>query len=179
MNDNIVGSQNISGNEIPTLSTQELVTTVTLRSGETMVLGGLITERANENVTGLPGIRKIPFLGKAFGSTDRSSSREEMLIFIQPHIINGINHQGATPNSLERNRNSVMQEALNFGNPYPPKPATHALPVKADCVKCRGCANCRPTNKRPFVFSRKIQASATAAPIDRPGLFKYKLTSKR
>ncbi|MEM7015245.1 MAG: secretin N-terminal domain-containing protein, partial [Verrucomicrobiota bacterium] len=43
LNDNIVGSQTISNNEIPTLSTQELITTVSVKNGSTIVLGGLIT----------------------------------------------------------------------------------------------------------------------------------------
>jgi general secretion pathway protein D len=115
VNDNVVGTQMISGNEIPTLSTQELITTVTINDGETVVLGGLITERADESVTGLPGIRRIPILRKAFGSTKKTSSREETLIFIQPHIIDGINN--CTPTDLERGRSTVLDETLAFAEP--------------------------------------------------------------
>ena len=117
VNDNVVGSQSISGNEIPTLSTQELITTVTINGGETVVLGGLITERADESVTGLPGIRRIPLLGKMLGSTDKSTSREETLIFIQPHIIDGTNHR--TPTDLERGRSEVLDTTLAFAAPAP------------------------------------------------------------
>jgi type II secretory pathway component GspD/PulD (secretin) len=117
VNDNVVGSQSISGNEIPTLSTQELITTVTINGGETVVLGGLITERADESVTGLPGIRRIPLLGKMLGSTDKSTSREETLIFIQPHIIDGTSHR--TPTDLERGRSEVLDTTLAFAAPAP------------------------------------------------------------
>lgn len=117
VNDNVVGSQTISGNEIPTLSTQELITTVTINDGETIVLGGLITERADESVTGLPGIRRIPILGRALGSTTKTTSREETLIFIQPHIIDGANHR--SPTDLERGRSVVLDETLAFAEPEP------------------------------------------------------------
>jgi general secretion pathway protein D len=128
VNDNVVGSQTISGNEIPTLSTQELITTVTINDGETIVLGGLITERADESVTGLPGIRRIPLLGRALGSTTKTTSREETLIFIQPHIIDGANHR--SPTDLERGRSVVLDETLAFAEPQASAPL-QAQPVPA------------------------------------------------
>jgi type II secretion system protein D len=131
VNDNVIGSQSISGNEIPTLSTQELITTVTIDGGETVVLGGLITERADESVTGLPGIRRIPLLGKMLGSTDKSTSREEMLIFIQPHIIDGTNHR--TPTNLERGRSDILDKTLAFAEPTPE--TLRAKPVKPEPQK--------------------------------------------
>lgn len=153
VNDNIVGSQTISGNQIPTLSTQELITTVTINSGETMVLGGLITERADETVTGLPGIRKIPFLGKALGSTTESTTREEMLIFIQPHIVNGIDHR--TPNDLEKCRNSVFCPSMKFGDPDP-------------C--CPTSANAQPV----------VPASIQATPVsNKRGSFNFRMSARR
>jgi type II secretory pathway component HofQ len=51
INDNIVGTQTISGNTVPTIGTQELVTEVAMKNGATVVLGGLITERVSEHRT--------------------------------------------------------------------------------------------------------------------------------
>ncbi|MDF1815990.1 MAG: secretin N-terminal domain-containing protein, partial [Verrucomicrobiales bacterium] len=149
VNDNIVGSQTISGNEIPTLSTQELITTVTLINGETMVLGGLITERDEETVTGIPGIRNIRFLGKALGSTDTSTIREEMLIFIQPHIVNG-DCLRPNPNDLEKCRNSVMDDALQFADPFPPCPP---CPIVASPVN-----DSNPHEPAPAVSVKQIKS---------------------
>lgn len=117
LNDNIIGSQNISGNEIPTLSTQELITTITVKNGETIVLGGLITEREEENVTGIPVVRRIPVIGRIFGGTEKSLRREELLIFIQPHIIPGGEEGGLTTNDLERGRTGILEETLEFADP--------------------------------------------------------------
>ncbi|NNE94111.1 MAG: hypothetical protein HKN23_20890 [Verrucomicrobiales bacterium] len=131
LNDNITGSQNISGNEIPTLSTQELITTVTIDNGATIVLGGLITEREEEEVTGVPGIRKIPLLGRVLGSTEKKNLREELLIFIQPHIIPG-EKAGALPrttNDLEQNRSEILEETIEFADPDI-EPQAHAAPVR-------------------------------------------------
>jgi len=96
-----------------------LITTVSVNNGSTIVLGGLITEREEEESTGLPVIRRIPILGKMLGSTDKRTRREELLIFIQPHIIPS--HPGAEmPRDtvdLEINRSEIVEETMEFADP--------------------------------------------------------------
>lgn len=116
VNDNIVGEQIISGNTVPTIGTQELLTTVTVGNGETVVLGGLITERVSDSQQGGIFLRRIPVLKHFFGTTEKNKTREELLIFIQPHIINPGDHLN-TPNRIEAGRTSIMNETLNFGAP--------------------------------------------------------------
>ena len=119
LNDNITGVQNISGNEVPTLSTQELITTVSVDNGSTIVLGGLITEREEDESTGLPVIRRIPIIGKVLGSTEKRKRREELLIFIQPHIIPsqpGYELPRDTVD-LEVNRSEIVEETMEFADP--------------------------------------------------------------
>ncbi|MGJ8657000.1 MAG: secretin N-terminal domain-containing protein [Akkermansiaceae bacterium] len=87
-NDTIVGSQTIDGNSIPTIGKEELLTTITVPNGGTVALGGLITERDSEDVSGVPILSKIPGIKKLFTSTTKSSIREELVIFIQPRVVN-------------------------------------------------------------------------------------------
>ncbi|MCW1920930.1 hypothetical protein OKA05_00090 [Luteolibacter arcticus] len=88
-NDEVVGSQVIEGvGEVPTISTRLLDTTVTVPNNETIVLGGLITTRNNQSRSGIPLLSQIPYIGGLFGSTDNKTDREELLVFIQPKIIN-------------------------------------------------------------------------------------------
>jgi type II secretion system protein D len=87
-NDEVVGSQVIeSVGEVPTISTRELVTTVTVPNNETIVLGGLITTRDRKVRSGIPILSDIPYIGGLFGQTTNGKEREELLIFIQPKII--------------------------------------------------------------------------------------------
>lgn len=116
INDNIIGEQVISGNTIPTLSTQELVTTVTVKNGGTVVLGGLITERAANNQRGTIFLRRIPIIKHLFGVTTKTSTRDELLIFIQPNIINN-RATSDTPNQIERGRSRLMDDTMQFGVP--------------------------------------------------------------
>lgn len=114
INDNIVGSQTISGNTVPTIGTQQLVTEVAIKNNATVVLGGLITERTSKEGKGALGLRRIPVLKNFFGTTTTEHKREELLIFIQPHIIKA-EAPSVTPNSIESSRTTLFKDTRNFG----------------------------------------------------------------
>lgn len=119
INDNIVGTQTISGNTVPTIGTQELTTEVTIKDGGAVVLGGLITERVTNNERGGIFLRRVPILKHLFSSQSKEAIREELLIFIQPHIIKS-NDRLDTPNEIEARRTNIFQESIDFANPPPP-----------------------------------------------------------
>lgn len=116
VNDNIVGSQSIGGNTVPTIGTQKLLTEVAVKNGATVVLGGLITERVTKGKNGVIGLRRIPILGNLFGTTQNQTTREELLIFIQPRIVRSEDPLD-TPNNIESGRSKVYDEAMQFGSP--------------------------------------------------------------
>ena len=116
VNDNIVGSQTIGNNTVPTIGTQKLLTEVAVKNGATVVLGGLITEKTTKNKNGVIGLRRIPILGNLFGTTQNQTTREELLIFIQPRIVRSDDPLD-TPNNIESGRSKVYDEAMKFGSP--------------------------------------------------------------
>ena len=60
---------------------------VAIRSGESVVLGGLIRDNETEGKSGVPLLMDIPGLGALFSTTTKSSSRTELLIFITPRVM--------------------------------------------------------------------------------------------
>lgn len=116
VNDNIVGSQTISGNTVPTIGTQQLVTEVSIKNDATVVLGGLITERSSKEGKGGIFLRRIPLIKNLFGTTTAESKREELLIFIQPHIMKN-DESGDNPNAIESERSALFKETMQFGVP--------------------------------------------------------------
>jgi general secretion pathway protein D len=60
---------------------------VAVRSGESIVLGGLIQENASSANSGVPLLSKIPVLGALFGSTQTTDTRTELLVIITPTAI--------------------------------------------------------------------------------------------
>lgn len=93
LSDDIIGESNfIEGiGRVPIIGTRELLTTVTVPNNQTIVLGGLITTNETETVSGIPLLSDIPGLGRLFSTTTDSVERDELMIFIQPSIVNGGN----------------------------------------------------------------------------------------
>lgn len=131
INDNIVGTQTISGNTVPTIGTQELTTEVTIKDGRAVVLGGLITERVTNNERGGIFLRRIPVIKHLFSAQSKEAIREELLVFIQPHIVKS-NDPLDAPNQIESGRTQIFHEAIDFANP-PPAPGPE-VPVSLEDV---------------------------------------------
>jgi len=60
---------------------------VAIRSGESVVLGGLIRDNETEGKSGVPLLKDIPVLGALFSTTTSASTRTELLIFITPRVM--------------------------------------------------------------------------------------------
>ncbi len=114
-NDDIVGSQLIGGDEIPTIGTQSLGTTVIVQDGGTVLLGGLISEEDSKAESGLPLFANLPMLGRVFGSTQDNVQRQELLIFIQPKVIRHPSDQTRVDRDL-KNRTRISTEAEDFAD---------------------------------------------------------------
>ncbi|MBZ0104738.1 MAG: type II secretion system secretin GspD [Sulfuricella denitrificans] len=77
-----------SGIDSPTISKRTAQSTVTIQSGETMVLGGLIKEEKNNGTEGVPLLSEIPVLGGLFGTQSKKNNRTELVILITPRVAN-------------------------------------------------------------------------------------------
>jgi general secretion pathway protein D len=88
INDTLGNNVNISGNEVPIVNSQRLTTTVTVPSGATIVLGGLIEDKITKDDNGIPYLMDIPYLGNAFKYKTNNRERDELIIFIQPTVVN-------------------------------------------------------------------------------------------
>lgn len=85
---------NISGDDIqlsegitqPVFSTREVQTNVTVRDGETVIIGGLIQSRISEGVTKVPILGDLPYIGWLFRNTSISKSKTELLVVITVDI---------------------------------------------------------------------------------------------
>ncbi|MBM3471875.1 MAG: hypothetical protein FJX75_01215 [Armatimonadetes bacterium] len=71
----------------PRIAKREANTTVEVRDGQTVIIGGIIAEQKSVTIQGVPILRKIPIIGKLFEDKKRENSRSELLVFLTPHII--------------------------------------------------------------------------------------------
>jgi type II secretory pathway component GspD/PulD (secretin) len=72
---------------VPRISTREVLTTATVPNGQTIVLGGLIVGKNNQEKSGIPILCDIPYLGKLFSTTTNNDDRSELMVFIQPSLV--------------------------------------------------------------------------------------------
>jgi general secretion pathway protein D len=76
----------VAGN--PVFQNQEISTTVVVRDGENVVLGGLIQSSNSDLNSGLPGVSRIPVLGALFGYQQDTAERKELFIVLRPEVVN-------------------------------------------------------------------------------------------
>jgi general secretion pathway protein D len=88
INDTLGNNVNISGNQVPIVNSQRLTTTVTVPSGATVVLGGLIQDKITKDNNGIPYLMDVPYLGNLFKFQTDNRERDELLVFIQPTVVN-------------------------------------------------------------------------------------------
>lgn len=76
-----------AANENPPINTRTLDTSIAVQSGQTILLGGLISEDDQTSEDGVPGLSKIPVLGKLFGYTKKGKQRTELIVLITPQVV--------------------------------------------------------------------------------------------
>lgn len=66
---------------------RQLSSKVAVRSGESIVMGGLIQERGNTGKSGVPILHELPVIGSLFGTTVEENARTELLVVITPRVV--------------------------------------------------------------------------------------------
>jgi general secretion pathway protein D len=80
------GAEGVNNN--PVFNNQEINTTVVVRDGENVVLGGLIQADTENLNSGVPGLNRVPLLGNLFSFRQSTIQRKELFIVLRPEIIN-------------------------------------------------------------------------------------------
>jgi general secretion pathway protein D len=77
----------INAGQAPQINTRSVQTLLAVPTGQTMVMGGLITKDNENSSAGLPLISRIPVLGGLFGSQTLTNNGTELILFITPRVI--------------------------------------------------------------------------------------------
>ncbi|MBN4057058.1 type II and III secretion system protein, partial [bacterium AH-315-J21] len=73
----------------PTINKRVIESTVRLRNGETIVLGGIVNSTESVTINKLPILGDIPLLGRLFQNRSSTKNETELMIYITPHIYYG------------------------------------------------------------------------------------------
>ncbi len=89
-------------------------TTLTVKNGQTIVIGGLIRENKSDGVSGIPCLGQVPVLSYVFGSKKKTLDKTELIIFITPKVIASLGDVDAVS---EEFRERVKYDPENFKRP--------------------------------------------------------------
>ncbi|MGA3373200.1 MAG: pilus assembly protein N-terminal domain-containing protein [Terracidiphilus sp.] len=126
----------ISGFEVPAITTRKVKTEVELADGQSFVIGGLLNNTESDAFQKIPFLGDIPILGKFFQSMQRTKSNTELIVIVTPEVVAPIQAGDPLPSLkfpakfLPPNSGIPMNtpDAKTAANTPPPAPQT--LPVE-------------------------------------------------
>ncbi len=86
----------LSGTAIPSFSTRRVETTVELGAGQTLAIGGLLSERTRAVSRKVPGLGDVPVLGSLFTSVNYQQDETELVVLVTPELSEGISSDQVT-----------------------------------------------------------------------------------
>jgi Flp pilus assembly secretin CpaC len=87
----------LGGYSIPAIHTRKAETSLELNSGQSIVLGGLISEEMIKSIKRVPVLGSIPILGTFFSRRETSKNKNELMIIVSPRIIASVAEEEIPP----------------------------------------------------------------------------------
>ncbi len=106
----------------PLFTVRKLDTKLTLRSGTSVLLGGLLSEDRSGSREGVPLLKDIPWLGSLFGGQSRQGSKRELIVLITPYVINDSHEAEALTEAFRQRLGSWAQPMPAVGLSETKKP---------------------------------------------------------
>jgi general secretion pathway protein D len=100
ISNSLPSSAGASGN--PDIFERSLVTEVVARSGQTVVLGGLISTNYSQGSSSAPGLGSLPLLGNLFKATNDSQDRTELVMLITPRLLEDLDDWQVMKSDLKK-----------------------------------------------------------------------------
>jgi MSHA type pilus biogenesis protein MshL len=92
----------------PVIDRRSIDTIAKIKDGQTLVIAGIIKERKNEVIKGVPFLYKLPIIGNLFRRTEQTIDKTELVILITPHIVSGKRGDELTDQEIERIRRASI-----------------------------------------------------------------------
>ena len=94
----------------PTIDKKEIASSVAVVDGETIVLGGLISDEVTDNKNGVPILYQLPIIGSLFGGTTKDDNKKELVILITPRVVKNKQDSRIISNEFKRKLTNIYKE---------------------------------------------------------------------
>ncbi|WP_354600111.1 secretin N-terminal domain-containing protein [Uliginosibacterium flavum] len=102
------------------IGTRNATTVLRLKDGETQVLAGLISDEERSSVAGLPGLSRIPGLGRLFSTHSDNGAKTEIVLLITPRVLRNITPEASSRAAIAAGtENSIGSAPLMISTPTP------------------------------------------------------------
>jgi pilus assembly protein CpaC len=91
------GAVQISGTNIPGITTRRTETSIELGSGQSFAIGGLLQNNNSDTINKVPGLGDLPVLGPLFRSTQFQHNESELLIIVTPYLVRPVSGRIPAP----------------------------------------------------------------------------------
>jgi general secretion pathway protein D len=112
----------------PTIQQRRVDTKITLRSGATVLLGGLISNTGSDGKNGVPLLKDIPVLGNLFSKQARSERRTELVVLITAYIANDTHEAEAITDAFRKSLGTWAHQPSALPKPALPAEGTGVPP---------------------------------------------------
>jgi general secretion pathway protein D len=100
---------------LPNFTVRQVITTVNVWDGQTVVLGGLITSYVTTEKDKVPVIGDVPLLGRLFQSQSKSSVKKNLMIFVTPTIVDPAGNRVHSDDELPFAQNTIPPQPPGAG----------------------------------------------------------------
>jgi general secretion pathway protein D len=113
----------VGGVQYPSFRERKVDTTLSVAHGQTLVIGGLMRERGQKGISGVPFLSKIPGIGFLFGADSEEYTKTELILLITPRVIVNSEDVDLITEDFKRKidhirqKNKQMTEPLSYLTP--------------------------------------------------------------
>jgi len=165
-NNTLGGNNVINGNNVPTILTQEINTEVTVPDKSTVVIGGLISDQRTRDTSGVPWLSDIPVLGYLFKDTKKNKERDELIIMIQPSVVETDQDQ-IVVNDAEKKKTILGNESI--GTDMDTFPGDHTISFHSTSTQSSSYNSKTGTSTKTAVTVSSGTTPAHSVPPVAPG----------
>ncbi len=106
------GGVEVGGQNFPSFRERSVNTTLTVKNGQTIIMGGLMTEREEKGNSGVPFFSKLPVIGFLFGRDTKEFSKNELILLITPQVINTLDEVDSVTEEFQKR---IKEVQMNLG----------------------------------------------------------------
>jgi pilus assembly protein CpaC len=167
------GAVKLNGFEIPALTTRRAETTVELGSGQSFMIGGLLSNSGNNSVEKAPFLGDIPILGALFRSQGFRRNETELVIVVTPYLVKPVSaSEIALPTDGLRHSNDsqrILLDQREDGRSGERRPGPTMAPPQVVTPGIGAVGSAAPAATRTPVQPARRQDAASAKPAATPG----------